>query len=189
MSDLLHGKLVHLTAENPEVMAPKFTGWDQDTGWERLLDSDPPRLLSEKKHKEWFEKDLEKADSEEIFWAIRKLDDEALIGFIALFNLYKQHGDTLVAIAIGERKYWSHGYGTDAMRVMLRYAFLELNLRRVGLIVFEYNPRAIRSYEKAGFTLEGRVRGAMQRDGKRWDYLYMGVLREEWLAHGIVTEL
>ena len=187
MSDLLRGELVHLTAENPEVMAGNFSHWNQDTEWERLLDSDPPRLLSAKKHQEWLEKYLQKDEHDEFFWAIRKLDDEAIIGFIGLFALYKQHGDTLVAIAVGERDYWSHGYGTDAMRIMLRYAFMELNLRRVGLIVFEYNPRAIRSYEKAGFSHEGRVRGAMQRDGKRWDFLYMGILREEWLANGIMT--
>ncbi len=188
MSDLLRGELVHLTAENPEVLAAGFARWNMDTEWERLLDSDPPKLLSAKKWQEWMEKDLEKGDVEEFLWGIHKLDDHAFIGFIGLFNTHIQHGDALVAIAVGERENWSRGYGTDAMRVMLRYAFLELNLRRVGLIVFSYNPRAIRSYEKAGFVMEGRVRGAMQRDGKRWDFLYMGVLREEWLDKGRMTE-
>jgi RimJ/RimL family protein N-acetyltransferase len=111
-----------------------------------------------------------------------------VIGFIGLFELYKTHGDAMVAIALGERKFWGNGYGTDAMRVMLRYAFNELNLRRLGLIVFEYNPRAIRSYEKVGFSYEGRVRGAIQRDGKRWDFLYMGILRDEWLVKGIMID-
>jgi RimJ/RimL family protein N-acetyltransferase len=171
MNELLRGRLVHLTAENPAVMAPTLARWNQDSGWERFLDSDPPRLLSDKKYKEWLEKDLEKSEPNEIFLAIHKLEDEKLIGFIGLFALYQQHGDTLVAIAIGERENWSQGYGTDAMRVMLRYAFMELNLQRVGLIVFENNPCAIRSYEKSGFTHEGRVRGAMLRDGKRWDFL------------------
>jgi len=182
MDDLLCGALVRLTAENPEVMAPCWSHWSQDTEWSRLLDSDPPRLFSEKKRKEWMEKDLEKSDTNELFFAIRMLEGEALIGFIGLFNLYRQHGDALVAIALGERQYWGNGYGTDAMRVMLRYAFDELNLRRVGLIVFEYNPRAMRSYEKVGFIPEGRIRGAMLREGRRWDWQYMGLLREEWLA-------
>jgi RimJ/RimL family protein N-acetyltransferase len=53
-------------------------------------------------------------------------------------------------------------------------------LRRVTLTVFEYNPRAIRSYEKVGFCHEGRVRGALLREGKRWDILYMGILNEDW---------
>ena len=50
------------------------------------------------------------------------------------------------------------------------------------LNVFEYNPRAIRSYEKCGFVLEGRRRQALNRDGRRWDLIHMGILREEWLG-------
>ncbi len=63
---------------------------------------------------------------------------------------------------------------------MLNYAFTELNLTRVTLFMFEYNLRALRSYEKAGFKLEGRIRGAMQRDGQRYNWLVMGVLKDEW---------
>jgi RimJ/RimL family protein N-acetyltransferase len=188
MNNMLHGELVHLTADDPEVMAKKMTLWNQDAGWVRFLDSEPSRLLSEKKWQEWLEKDLEKSGSDQIFFAIKDIESEALIGFIGLFDLYKTQGDAMVAIALGEREFWGKGYGTDAMRVMLRYGFNELNLRRMGLIVFEYNPRAIRSYEKVGFSDEGRVRGAMQRDGKRWDYLFMGILRDEWLANGIMID-
>jgi RimJ/RimL family protein N-acetyltransferase len=90
------------------------------------------------------------------------------------------HGDTFVGIGIGEPDYRGKGYGTDAMRVILRFAFMELNLHRVSLDVFEYNPRAIRSYEKAGFVIEGRKRRVVNRDGRRWDDIYMGILREEW---------
>ena len=132
-------------------------------------------------------KTWKKKTADELFFAIRAQESDAVIGFIGLFDLYPQHGDTLVAIALGEREYWGKGYGTDAMRIMLRYAFRELNLSRVGLIVFEYNPRALRSYEKVGFILEGHVRKALLRDGKRWDYLYMGILREEWLIKGIMV--
>ncbi|MCJ7532585.1 MAG: GNAT family N-acetyltransferase [Anaerolineales bacterium] len=66
------------------------------------------------------------------------------------------------------------------MKIVLCFAFSELNLHRVSLGVFEYNPRAVRSYEKAGFVLEGHERKAIQRDGKFWDMIFMGVLREEW---------
>jgi RimJ/RimL family protein N-acetyltransferase len=187
MNDLLRRELIRLSADDPEVIAAKLFHWNQDTEWFRFLDTDPPRLFSEKKVKEFQEKDLEKGNTNELYFHIRTLEDDVLIGFIGLFDLYKHHGDTLVAIALGERKYWDKGCGTDAMRVMLRYSFNELNLRRVGLIVFEYNPRAIRSYEKVGFIHEGRIRGAMLRDGKRWDFLYMGILREEWQAKGIMT--
>ena len=68
------------------------------------------------------------------------------------------------------------------MKLVLRYAFTELNLRRVTLNVFEYNPRAIRCYEKLGFQHEGRVRKYLNREGRRWDLMYMGIMKEEWLA-------
>jgi RimJ/RimL family protein N-acetyltransferase len=182
MNNLLRGKLVYLAADNPATRARNFMRWNQDSEWIRLLDTDPPRMLSEKKWLEWFEKDLNKEDHPELFLSIHTLDTDVMIGFIGLFDMFIHHGDALVAIALGEREYWGKGYGTDAMQIMLRYAFSEVNLSRVGLIVFEYNSRAIRSYEKAGFTFEGRVRGPLLRDGKRWDYFFMGILKEEWLT-------
>ncbi|MCJ7660780.1 MAG: GNAT family N-acetyltransferase [Anaerolineales bacterium] len=95
-------------------------------------------------------------------------------------GVHWSHGDSSVGIGIGEREYWSKGYGTDAMNVILRFAFDELNLYRISLNVFEYNQRAIRSYEKVGFVVEGREREFLRRAGRRWDMIFMGLLREEW---------
>jgi RimJ/RimL family protein N-acetyltransferase len=92
------------------------------------------------------------------------------------------NGDAFVGIGIGDRELWGKGYGTEAMKLMLRFAFQELNLRRVSLNTFEYNPRAVHSYEKAGFVHEGCERDWLHREGRRWDLIYMGILREEWLA-------
>ena len=83
---------------------------------------------------------------------------------------------------MGEPEFWGKGYGSDAMNVILRFGFRQLNLNRVNLNVFEYNPRAIRSYEKVGFQIEGRERQWIAREGKRWDIIYMGILRREWEA-------
>ena len=102
------------------------------------------------------------------------------LGFEPVYEPSVFDRDTYVAIGIGEPDFWSKGYGTDAMRVMLRYGFTELNLHRISLTVFEVNPRGIRSYEKCGFKHEGRIREFLLRDGKRSDMLLMGVLRSEW---------
>jgi RimJ/RimL family protein N-acetyltransferase len=157
-----------------------FSQWNRDTEYYRLLDSDPARLWSAKKFKEWIEKDLEKTEPNDFFFNIHSLEDDRLVGFIGLFGESLNHGDTWVGIAIGERENWSKGYGTDAMRVVLRYAFAELGLHRVTLGVFKYNPRAIRSYEKAGFSVEGCERECLHRDGEWADIIIMGILREEW---------
>ena len=66
------------------------------------------------------------------------------------------------------------------MCLIVRYGFYELNLRRITLGLHSYNERALKSYLKVGFQLEGRIRSEGQRDGTRYDGLYMGLLREEW---------
>ncbi len=91
------------------------------------------------------------------------------------------HSEAWVGLGIGERNFWNNGYGTDLMKIGLRYAFMELGVQRVSLGLHEYNPRALRSYEKAGFQLEWRTRKDECREGKRTDTLWMGILREEWL--------
>ena len=72
------------------------------------------------------------------------------------------------------------GFGRDGLALLLRYAFHELGLHRLWLDVFGYNGRAIHLYQRAGFREEGRLREHLQRDGRRWDVVLMGLLRSEW---------
>jgi diamine N-acetyltransferase len=83
-------------------------------------------------------------------------------------------------IVIGDKSYWNQGYGTEAVRLLVRFGFHTLNLNRIFLRVYETNPRAIRAYEKAGFTSEGRERQAEFRNGKYIDVLRMSILRAEF---------
>lgn len=176
------GELVRLTVEDPETAGKAFSSWARDTEYVRLLDSEPARMWSAKKIQSFVEKDLENGYPGGYFFQIRTLADDRLIGFMNLFGLNWTHGDVWLGIGLGDRECWGKGYGTDAVRVLLRYVFTELNLRRVTLGVFAYNPRAIKSYEKAGFKVEGRLRQYITRDGQRNDMVVMGVLRDEWLA-------
>jgi RimJ/RimL family protein N-acetyltransferase len=67
------------------------------------------------------------------------------------------------------------------MRLIVQYGFIELNLRRISLGLHAYNERALKTYEKVGFKFEGRMHGEGLRDGVRFDSLWMGILREEWM--------
>lgn len=180
-NNLFQGELVRFVAAEPQLAAGLFAKWGRDSEFVRLLDTDPARLLSVDKYKEWFEKDLvEQQKNDELFFLIRTLEEDLTIGLIGLNGIQWVHGDAWVGIGLGEREYWGEGYGTDAMRILLRYAFEELNLHRLSLSVFEYNSRAIRSYEKVGFVIEGRVRQFLNRDGRRYDMIFMGLLSDEW---------
>ena len=181
-SDLLKGSLVRLAVDEPSVLAEAMVRWGGNSVYQRFLDTDPTCQFSVKKFTEWIQKDQEKDPPAYYLFTIRTLVDDRLVGFTSLNGNTFPHGESFVGIGIGEPEFWGKGYGTDAMKVILRYAFQELNLRRVALGTFEYNPRAIRSYEKAGFIHEGRARKYLQREGRRWDLLFMGILREEWHA-------
>lgn len=180
-ANLFQGKLVRLTAEDAEGMAEAYTRWALDSEYLRLLDSESCMLWSTQQVKKLIEKNQEMEPRDLYTFMIRTLVDNRLIGHIGLDGIQFTHGDAFLSIGVGERDFWGKGYGTDALRVLLRLAFTELNLGRLSLDVFEYNPRAIRSYEKAGFSVEGRMRGFLRREGTRWDLVFMGILRAEWL--------
>ena len=176
------GPRVRLGAVNPDVIAEAFFRWKHDMDYYLPLDSDPPTLYSRHQHKQWEEKWLEKGPSNDSFFFGIHADPDRLVGFIAIWDIRWADGECFVSIGIGEADYRSKGYGTEAMNLMLAFCFNELNLRRVSLIVYDFNERAQRSYRKNGFVLEGRIREAVKRDGQRWSWLCMGVLRQEWLA-------
>ena len=112
---------------------------------------------------------------------IHTLADDKVIGFIELDGFDWSAGTGWVGIGIGDTDFRGKGYGTDAMRILVEYAFTELNLHRVNLDVFDFNKRAIRSYEKAGFIYEGTERARIFKDDQRWDVIHMGILQSDWI--------
>jgi RimJ/RimL family protein N-acetyltransferase len=114
--------------------------------------------------------------------AIHVRETDRLIGSCAFSQLDPDNGSALFHITIGEKDAWGRGYGTEATMLMLEHAFATLGLHRIALAVFAFNERAIRSYRRCGFAVEGRAREAIFRDGRWWDEIQMSVLAEEWLA-------
>jgi RimJ/RimL family protein N-acetyltransferase len=163
-------------------MSKAFPRWNRNSEFFRLLNSSGQALQSSKAALKWMEEEVSELSHSSYYFAIRTLPEDKLIGELALDVVDWSGRDAFVGLGIGEPEYWGKGYGTDVMNVLLRFAFTDVNLQRVTLSVFEYNPRAIRSYEKAGFRHEGRMRKVLNKEGKRWDTLYMGVLREDWMS-------
>lgn len=173
--NIFAGSLVRLAASSAsdyDLMAK----WSENTEYSRMGNFGPSRLESGE-----FWRRVDQHSKDAYNFRIRTLSDDTLIGFIHLqVNWPNQVAE--VGIAIGDPAYWSHGYGSDAMRVTVNYAFRELGLYKIMLGVFSYNTRAIRSYEKAGFVHEARARAIIFRDGQHYDMLHMGILRPEWEA-------
>lgn len=173
--DVFTGSMVRLGNFDIEADSARLVQWNRNTEYQRLLDSDPAFLWSPKSVEEWFAKE----ENQSLF-IIRTIKEDQPIGFVGLDGFNWVAGDAWVGIGIGEPEFWGHGYGTEAMKLILDYGFQELNLHRVSLCVFEYNQRGFKSYLKSGFHEEGRERQWIKREGRYWDMIYMGILRSEW---------
>lgn len=180
-ADMLRGKNVRLAAQDMEQAAPHYFAWSSDAEYMRLVDGEPPVPLSLKATRETNERDWPEDDPSNIMFLIRANEDDRIIGFANLDYISWSHGDSYMGLGLGDKAYWGRGYGAESMNLLLRYAFTELNLQRMTLTVFAYNERAIRMYQKCGFKVEGIHREYLYREGRRWDLVSMGVLREEWL--------
>ena len=85
-----------------------------------------------------------------------------------------------MAIVIGKKEYLGKGYGSEAIRVLQKFAFEELNLSRIELDVYDYNARAYKCYLKCGYKEEGRMRQKLFKNGRYRDVIRMAILKEEF---------
>ncbi len=115
------------------------------------------------------------------FFAVCELGDDRFIGTTWLKELNLLHGNAELAIFM-DRDHIGSGWGTDAQRVLLGFAFRSVGLERVYLTASAGNARAIRSYERVGFQLEGRMRNLWRGPRGLEDGVLMAILREEWEA-------
>lgn len=115
--------------------------------------------------------------------------DGALIGMFGLFSINPAHRIAEVGAGIGNPDYWGGGFGSDAMLLIVQYAFDWLDLRRLYLDTLGHNARAQRQVEKCGFTQEARRRSTeTDLAGVYQDGLFYGLLREEWPGYGVMVE-
>ena len=144
------------------------------------LSEDPPAVIqSIEAHRERWERIRD--DPRHLSWLI-ETQDGTPIGQLGLLSVNAAHRRAELGISIGEKEYWGRGYGTDAIRTLLRHAFGEMGMRRVGLITDEDNHRGIRCYEKCGFVREGLLRAHRLRYGQPINMVQMAVMKEEWVG-------
>jgi [ribosomal protein S5]-alanine N-acetyltransferase len=155
--------------------APAFVTWLNDPDLTRFLLAYRPMTL---RAEEEFIDSL--ARGERITLGIALRDSDRLIGGAGLHDIDSRCRRATFGILIGPPEERGKGYGTEVTRLMVGYAFETLNLNRVTLQVYEYNPRGLRTYEKVGFRREGVLRQDTYREGRYWDTIVMGILREDW---------
>ena len=113
-------------------------------------------------------------------FAVHREDEEEPVGVVSLINISEINASADLSVILGTAENRDKGIGTEAISILLRYAFEDSGLNRVGLSVFEFNEAAMHAYQKLGFKTEGRMRQAIQRDGSFHDAILMSILAQEW---------
>ena len=180
-SPIMGGQLVYLRpGERDDV--PLFVRWFTDRRTTRtLVISAPIGMALEDR---WFDQMLERHGKDRWFFVICRLADGRPVGSIDLHDVDQRNGNASLGIAIGDRADTGHGYGADALRVLVSFGFGELRLERIELEVYDFNDPARRLYERVGFRHEGTRRRALYTEGTFHDVHLMAVLRDEWTTPG-----
>jgi len=186
---LYEGQLIRLGPIDHEKDPTVESKWTHDSEYQRSVSAWPswpesPERI--KKKYEAFEKSVE--EGKNIFhFAIRlKSDDieqnDRLLGFTRISWVEWSNGNASLNLAIPDPADRRKGYGSETLRLVLRFAFAELNLHHVNATVPAYNAPALAFFQKFGFVEEVCRRQALKIDGMVWDELFLGLLQEEWAA-------
>jgi RimJ/RimL family protein N-acetyltransferase len=162
-------------------LVPLYHRWVNDFAVLRTLHIPRPSTLEEIQ----FHYDAEVAEERQrrvVYFTIYDRATLRPIGRTDLGDINYRDRRADFGIEIGEADYRGCGYGTEATRLMLDYAFTALGLHNVALETWEYNLAARRAYEKAGFRETGRRRQAKFMGGKLWDMIYMDCLSTEFVS-------
>ena len=165
-------KLVPLESKN----IPIFLKWMNDQEILQYLAGNN-RPLTIEEEQEWFAQIKNKKNA--YYFSIIIKENEKLIGNCS-FDVDWKNRVGGMGIVIGEKQYQNQGYGTEAIKLVVKHAFEELNLNRMELQVYSNNPRALKCYEKVRFAVEGRKRQFVFIHGEYHDAIIMGLLKEEW---------
>ena len=177
---MFEGQLIRLRALEPSDAERAYQWINDREVTQYLMTRYPWSLIAER---QFLEESARKNSFEEARFAI-ETKEGVHIGMCGLHRGRPEDRNAELGIMIGEKSFWSSGYGTDAMLTLLRFAFEQMNLHKVALGVFEFNERALAVYRKCGFVEEGRFREDYFQDGRYWDIVRMSVLRREWEALG-----
>lgn len=170
------GELVALGPLRRESI-PQYVRWMNDFTVTRYL-AVQPRPMTLEQENAWYEQAA--TNERERTFSIVERSSGRVVGNCGMFDIAHPHRSAEVGIVIGELDARGRGYGTEAMRLLLDYAFTAAGMDSIMLRVYEFNPAARRCYEKAGFREIGRRRGSRWFNGRFWDDIYMDVLASEF---------
>ena len=184
---MLEGLLVDLAPFAPGYVDRLVTFWNNDSRiWATIGETAP--MSRAQVQRLWDAQDAGPDDPgfSEAHWMLRAKGG-AMIGSMSLW-IKEWHRWAWVAAWIGDSAYWSGGYGTDGLLLLIDYAFRWLDLRRLYLLTMAINERARRNVERCGFRREAQSRDYTRFEGRTVDQVHYGLLRDEWPGREALVE-
>ena len=177
---MMEGKAVRLRSVELSDVEELAKGWN-NLELRNLVGAASLGPTSRGEEEEWIKNTWkERQERRSFVFAIEETSNKKLLGTVSLFNCDWINRSATLGIAIYGSENWGKGYGSEAIRLVLDFAFKNLNFNRVELETFDFNERAQRCFRKVGFKEIGRKRKARFIDGAYRDVIVMDVLREEW---------
>lgn len=174
---MLKGERVVLRSIEKEDL-PLLCQFNNDLAVELAGGGDPPIPQALSRLQAEYDQNAQKGGRDGAWFAIEA--DGKLIGQCALPQIETVHRTCMLGIGIGDKEYWGRGYGREAVKLLVHYAFHYYNLNKVWLTVMSVNERAIRCYQACGFIEEGRLKDHLWCEGQFVDLVHMRILRSEW---------
>jgi RimJ/RimL family protein N-acetyltransferase len=171
----LKGKKVYLSPLNVED-AEQYCMWLNDFEVAQNLLTFNQQLSQERE--KVILNDMVKNNSQT--FSIVDIKTDKLLGNCSIFRINLRNRKAEVGIFIGNKEYWSKGYGTEALSLLIDYGFNILNLNNIMLEVFGFNKRAFKAYQKVGFKVIGKRRETIILAGEKHDEIYMDILANEF---------
>lgn len=173
----IEGQRIYLREVSLADVDRDYCRWMNDAEITQYLESRFEKW-SVKKLKDYVSKILKNPDY--VFFAIISKDENKHIGNIKIGPINRIHNFADVGIVIGERSYWGKGFATEAIKLVVNYAFNTLNLHKLTAGVYANNVGSIKAFQKAGFLVEGRRKKHFSLDGNYVDGMLLGIIHLGW---------
>ena len=178
MADLevLVGSKISLIPFKKESISERYIGWLNDPEVNRFLEV---RFVHQTYETVLAYVSSFYGDAEKYMWGVYPNNTDNLIGTATLSNIVRHHGSGIIGLMIGEKEYWGKGYGTEIIKLVVDYAFKKLSLHKVTAGAVAANKSSIKAFQKASFEIEGRAKSHLHLDGKYYDAVYLGRIKED----------
>lgn len=157
---------------------PYIQKWSNDAELRKLIGEIAP--MSRAETEKWYKELL--ADKDRMWFVIALKGSDRVIGEAGLLRMFRPWRATDMTIIIGEKDVWGKGYGTEAGRLLLDYAFKRLGFHRISIGVVGFNKRALKFWEGLGFRKEGVHRDGYYYNNEYSDFIMMSILEDEYRA-------